>query len=215
VTRFAFTVFTFLNLVYSIRGLVMNFVTKFLSVLGLTVALSTNAVAAVVLVTDTNGILTGANGVSVNSILYDVTFGDGIYADSITAFDTQASAEQASAALDSVFQGIYDTNLNLTLGCSSTFACDVVTPYQIDNFFNLMFTALWHNEVDPTSDRLISGVNFRGTANSIDDSNRTIAFWKLSPTITAVPEPETYAMFLAGLGLLGAVSRRRKQKAAV
>jgi hypothetical protein len=28
-------------------------------------------------------------------------------------------------------------------------------------------------------------------------------------TISAVPEPETYAMFLAGLGLLGAASRRR------
>lgn len=31
---------------------------------------------------------------------------------------------------------------------------------------------------------------------------------------TPVPEPETYAMMLAGLGLLGVVARRRKQKAA-
>jgi hypothetical protein len=31
-------------------------------------------------------------------------------------------------------------------------------------------------------------------------------------TITPVPEPETYAMFLAGLGLMGAVARRRKQQ---
>jgi len=30
--------------------------------------------------------------------------------------------------------------------------------------------------------------------------------------VTAVPEPETYAMFLAGLGFMGAVARRRKQK---
>jgi hypothetical protein len=28
--------------------------------------------------------------------------------------------------------------------------------------------------------------------------------------VTAVPEPETYAMMLAGLGLVGAVARRRK-----
>lgn len=33
----------------------------------------------------------------------------------------------------------------------------------------------------------------------------------VSQTITAaVPEPETYAMFLAGLGLMGAIARRRK-----
>ncbi|MES2951810.1 MAG: FxDxF family PEP-CTERM protein [Pseudomonadota bacterium] len=30
--------------------------------------------------------------------------------------------------------------------------------------------------------------------------------------VTAVPEPETYAMLLAGLGLVGSVARRRKQK---
>ena len=34
--------------------------------------------------------------------------------------------------------------------------------------------------------------------------------WGLqSASIAAVPEPETYAMFLAGLGLMGAVARRR------
>jgi len=31
--------------------------------------------------------------------------------------------------------------------------------------------------------------------------------------ITAIPEPETYAMLLAGLGLLGFMARSRKDKA--
>ncbi len=31
-------------------------------------------------------------------------------------------------------------------------------------------------------------------------------------SVTAVPEPETYAMLLTGIGLLGAVARRRKQQ---
>jgi hypothetical protein len=35
----------------------------------------------------------------------------------------------------------------------------------------------------------------------------------LTITVTAVPEPETYAMMLAGLGLLGFAARRRKQQA--
>ncbi len=33
-------------------------------------------------------------------------------------------------------------------------------------------------------------------------------------TVTAVPEPESFAMMLAGLGLIGSLSLRRKQKAA-
>ena len=31
--------------------------------------------------------------------------------------------------------------------------------------------------------------------------------------LTPIPEPETYAMLLAGLGLMGFVARRRKQSA--
>jgi hypothetical protein len=33
-------------------------------------------------------------------------------------------------------------------------------------------------------------------------------------SVAAIPEPETYAMLVAGLGLLGFTARRRKQQAA-
>jgi len=33
-------------------------------------------------------------------------------------------------------------------------------------------------------------------------------------SVTAVPEPESYAMMLAGLALMGTIARRRKSKSA-
>lgn len=47
----------------------------------------------------------------------------------------------------------------------------------------------------------VSGFNF--------DNYASIATIQLS-TVAAVPEPETYAMFLAGLGLMGVVNNRRR-----
>lgn len=46
-----------------------------------------------------------------------------------------------------------------------------------------------------------------GTAN--------IAYVAAQLQITPVPEPETFAMLLAGLGVMGAIARRRKTAAAV
>lgn len=44
-------------------------------------------------------------------------------------------------------------------------------------------------------------------------SKEKIGYWtaqNIKHTVTAIPEPETYAMLLAGLGLMGFVARRRK-----
>jgi hypothetical protein len=49
-----------------------------------------------------------------------------------------------------------------------------------------------------------SSLNFPGSPAS-DRQYMTVNF-----DVAAVPEPETYAMLLAGLGMLGAVARRKK-----
>lgn len=59
-------------------------------------------------------------------------------------------------------------------------------------------TGLYFDKTNPN----IAYLNIQHPSDGVD---RTIQ-------ITAVPEPESYAMFLAGLGLMGAVARRRAAK---
>jgi hypothetical protein len=60
-----------------------------------------------------------------------------------------------------------------------------------------------------------------GTAPAFYTVNQAVAFpagsYKYTSnlkTVSPVPEPESYAMLLAGLGLMGAIARRRSRKAA-
>jgi hypothetical protein len=46
-----------------------------------------------------------------------------------------------------------------------------------------------------------------GKAGVLQDGESTVLGYEL---IMGVPEPETYAMFMAGLGLMGFIARRRK-----
>lgn len=52
-----------------------------------------------------------------------------------------------------------------------------------------------------------TGYKFRSGAPGASE-HTVAAHWHLSPA----PEPETYAMLLAGLGLIGSVARRRKSR---
>jgi hypothetical protein len=173
--------------------------------------------SAAVLVVNGNGILTGATGVDVGGTLYDVSFGDEILGlDSITGFTDVFNAFKASEALgDQVFINQFDATPSLTLGCPTSLVCIVDTPFGFGatGFLrSASFTNIDESfavSIDVSEEARSLGLDY-----SLD-SSRTLARWSLSGPVAAIPEPETYAMMLAGLGLLGAVSRRRKQKAAI
>jgi len=52
------------------------------------------------------------------------------------------------------------------------------------------------------------------TFNTTGGASKDIVIDSVYVVAAPVPEPETYAMMLAGLGLMGAIARRRKSKAA-
>jgi len=184
-------------------------------VLGLTVALSTNVFAEVVLVTN-NGILMGANGVSVNNVLYDVTFEDGVYGDVVSPFISDVAASDASnALLTTVILVDYSLNPFTINGCHTTAgSCYIDTVYRPTTFPKIRYAFSMLNKVGTQDDVVVDLDEVADYDTTIDDV--TLAKWSLSTNAAEpVPEPETYAMMFAGLGLLGFVSRRRKQKVAV
>jgi PEP-CTERM motif len=57
-------------------------------------------------------------------------------------------------------------------------------------------------------------IQFNGAVTSISWTNPVFENWygfTLGVPVAAVPEPETYALMLAGLAALGAVTRRRRK----
>lgn len=62
-----------------------------------------------------------------------------------------------------------------------------------------------------------NGINFDGQVavnSNLDPGTGLAHFEAINLSVAAVPEPESYAMLLAGLGLMAFLARRRKQNAA-
>jgi hypothetical protein len=80
---------------------------------------------------------------------------------------------------------------------------------------NLVEKAYWSGTAYAPSpaDRAWEFNTVYGLQEHLSQSGGNLAAWAVRPgDVAAVPEPETYAMLLAGLGLMAGVARRRKQK---
>lgn len=180
--------------------------------------------------------LIGAKGVNVGGVMYDVSFEDtscsGQYINCNPvnfSFHTKANADLASAALlAQVFVdgpgGHFDTNSSLTFGCYGP--CSVLTAYDVVGFNKTsgnnsdVLTSLAINADAEIGDG-IGAQQFFATAYMQSWNQWVYAVWSPStvaptpgpinvPTVSTVPEPETYTLVLASLGLMGAVVRRKR-----
>lgn len=66
------------------------------------------------------------------------------------------------------------------------------------------------------SEKATTGTTTKATLNQFSDASGNALTWQfksdgsLTYAVAAVPEPESYALFLAGLGMIGAIARRRR-----
>jgi hypothetical protein len=103
-----------------------------------------------------------------------------------------------------VFASFFDSTFTVTLLSGSTNVGSFTFNAPNDQ---AAFVGVW-------SSVSFTGVRIRETNGGIDNEFYG-QFYTGNPPLQPVPEPETYAMLLAGLGLLGVVARRRRQQLAV
>jgi PEP-CTERM motif len=100
---------------------------------------------------------------------------------------------------------------------SFSFVANPVNPFQADLNFTDTFTVSGGTGAftGASGGGTIFGTHFGALIDFIPQvsgaSTERVIF---SVTTAPVPEPETYAMLMAGLGVMGAVARRRKQQSA-
>ncbi len=193
-------------------------------------AMAGSANASVILITDINDQLIGANNVEVNGTFYNVTFQDGSCASVFSGCDNagddfdftdSGGAQDASTALVlQVFNpSIFGSEPIRISGCDIAENCRVATPHALTLSINndLLFNAKIANIFSGSS-------NTVGSLNSFPSSNFILSQGGFDPDATfarftavtvesSIPEPRTLALFAIGLAGLGFM-KRREMKAA-
>lgn len=193
--------------------------------MGVSSSVFSSSTHAAVLVVD-GGILTGAKGVDVGGILYNVEFVDGTCpslfngCDESTDFvftDIDSALLATAALLDQVFidgpDGPFDTDPSLTAGCPPVLgSCGVLNPFGIGD---VPF---------PSQNSLLTIVTFNNS--TLDDSATFFEQWRIDSTDTSLvggavfadwqvsPIPIPAAVWLFGSALIGLIGFSKRKKAA-
>lgn len=144
---------------------------------------------------------------------------------------TSAPTLNPSASFSSQVSGLFSDTWTFNLGSASTIAASLsnveitfgsMTFGAISNFSALLngspiFGLNSFSSSNPpltVTTKVLSGSTFLPAGDftlQVSGNAGTGASYAGSIVAAAVPEPETYAMLLAGLGLMGAVARRRNK----
>ena len=183
-------------------------------------ALLTLPAAAATLEIDGSGQLTGARGVDVDGVLYDVTFQDGSCFDlfdgcdafeDFTFNDADSATAAALAVMDQVYIGAIAADPTLIFGCNNALTCRAMIPYdpnfnpntfdsiQAQNTLVAPFGATYH----------LGTVTFDYGIDEPAGYLRTFALFEAVPA-AQVPLPGGAALLIPALGLLMWQRSRRR-----
>ena len=182
--------------------------------------------SAATLMIDGDGQLTGARGIDIGGVSYDVEFVDGSCVEVFSgcnsssdfAFRNQANADLASQALlDQVLidgpLGLFDSMPALTEGCSGIL-CNFFIPYSLGSFGPTLTVQVSAAQNEPFNtggdfDRVISSNLIR--SSQIDALGSST--WARFTLTQAVPEPGTWLMMILGFGAIGGMMRSSSKAA--
>ena len=148
---------------------------------------------------------TSAAGVDVVKVVYDL----GAHQDGIAIWELYSSSGAHSNFLSGNWYSTETWN-GLSVGSGNTFS---FSGLDIDLIESAASGTVTSSTLGGPSSLANASFSVYFSDNSWGTAKLAQMNWHESQTlvITSVPEPETYAMLLAGLGLMGAVVRRRKQ----